>query len=451
MTVNYSDSLIHILYEMSTSPIPADVQETARVCIMDELGAIYGGAQQIKEQIKAFLDFQPPVCEGATVLGTDRKASMEHAALLGGFAGHVFDIDDGNRFCALHPGSAVIPAVLAVCEYKGLTMDDLVRGVIVGYETATRVALCAQPAHRNRGYHASGSCGALGAAVGIAAALRLSEAQMKDALSAAVAASSGLLEMQENISKLKPYNLGHAAMNGVTAVSIVLAGFNGPVDPLCGGRGFFPALCGEYKTEWLEKPVDGHYTICDAYHKSYAACRHCHAALDSTLELRKKDGVTPENIKSVTLHIYEQGAFGHDHKEVPSIVSAKMSVPYAIALALAKGAAGIPDYNDANLIDPTILGILEKVNVVVEDELTALVPKKRPAIVDVELKDGTVYSLRTDVARGEPEIPMTREAFIRKFEDLLVYGGMTESGAASVREAILTGSGSVKELIATLK
>ena len=266
-----------------------------------------------------------------------------------------------------------------------------------------------------------------------------------------MASASGLLEMQENVSKLKPYNLGHAAMNGVTAVSIVLAGFNGPEDPLCGGRGFFPALCGEYKTEWLTKPVDGHYAICDSYHKSYAACRHCHAALDSTLELRTKDGVAPQNIKSVTLHIYEQGAFGHDHKEVPSIVSAKMSVPYAIALALAKGAAGIPDYNEENLVDADILGILKKVNVVVEDELTAMVPKRRPAIVDVELMDGTVYTKRTDVARGEPEDPMTKEAFIRKFEDLLVYGGMAADTAKTVREAILTGTGSVKELVAALK
>lgn len=444
-----TDSLIDILFEMSSSPIPEMVQEEARKCILDEIGAMFGGAKQIEDQVRKFLDFQPQVVNGATVIGTGRQASMEHAALLGGLTGHVFDIDDGNRFCALHPGSAVIPAVLAVCDFKKLSMDDLIRGVVVGYEAGARVALCAQPSHRDRGFHASGTCGAIGAAMGCAAALNFGREDMKSALSAAVAASSGLLEMQENVSKLKPYNLGHAAMVGVTAVSLVAAGYNGPVDPLGGRRGFFKALTDEFKTDWLEKPVDGHYCIMDAYHKSYAACRHCHAAIDSTLELRKQ--VNVDDIEKIIIRIYEQGAFGHDHKECPSIVSAKMSVPYAVALAFATGAAGIPGYNEANLKDEKILSLLDKLEIVVDDELTALVPKRRPAIVEITTKDGQTRAVRTDVARGEPELPMTLEAFVRKFTDLLQFGGKSLSEAEDVCDMILNGNGSVSALTEKLK
>lgn len=450
--MNLTEELLNVLYPMSVKPLPEEILAAARTCLLDELGAIYGGARQIRDQIRTFLDFQPPVERGASVIGGGRQASLEHAALWGGFAGHVFDVDDGNRFCNLHPGSAVIPAVLAVCDAKERSMDDLLRGIVVGYEAATRIALCAQPAHRGRGFHASGTCGAVGAAVGAAAALGFDRAQMKSALAAAAASASGLLEMQENVSKLKPYNLGHAAMCGVTAVGMALAGFNGPEDPLGGGRGFFSALCDEeIHPEHLSKPLDGRYAVQDAYHKSYAACRHCHAALDSTLELRELDGVTPENIKAITLHFYAQGAMGHDHKTVPSIVSAKMSVPYAIALALAVGAAGIPDYTEERLTDPTILSLLDKITVVVEDELTAQVPKIRPAIVDVELLDGRTYSARTDVARGEPEIPLSEQTLARKFDDLLIYGGKTKEEAEAVRAAVLTGTGSVRELTRALE
>lgn len=449
--VNISDLLIGILHKMSTSPIPEEVVLEARKCILDQLGATYGGAMQISEQMEKLLDFHPEVPNGATVVGgRGRKASMEHAALLGGFAGHVFDIDDGNRFCNLHTGAAVIPAVLAVCETQKLGFDALIRGTVIGFETAARVARCAQPSHRMRGFHASGTCGTLGAAVGCAAALNFSAEDMKSALSAGVAAASGLLEMQENVSKLKPYNLGHAAMNGVTAVSMVLAGFNGPVDPLGGGRGFFKSLTDEYTTEWLGKD-DGHYMIMDSYHKSYAACRHCHAAIDSTLELRKQPGVgDPDNIEAVTIHIYEQGAFGHDHKECPSIVSAKMSVPFAVCLALVKGAAGIPDYTEETIKDPAVLALLERTTVVVEDELTAMVPKKRPAQVDVLLKDGTKHELLTLVARGEPELPMSMEAFIRKFCDLMVYGGKTPEQAEKLCNTILFGDVNVSDLMKEL-
>ena len=119
MTV--SDSLIRILQEMNNSPLPEEVRLEARKCILDELGAIYGGAKQVSDKMRRFLDFQPEVPNGATVIGSGgRKASMGHAALWGGISGHVFDIDDGNRFCNLHSGSAVIPAVLAVCECQKL-------------------------------------------------------------------------------------------------------------------------------------------------------------------------------------------------------------------------------------------------------------------------------------------------------------------------------------------
>ena len=189
MTV--SDSLIRILQEMNTAPLPAEVRLEARKCILDELGAIYGGARQVADKMSRFLDFQPDVPNGATVIGAGgRKASMEHAALWGGISGHVFDIDDGNRFCNLHSGSAVIPAVLAVCECRNLDFDALIRGTVIGYEAAARVALCVQPSHRMRGFHASGTCGAVGAAVGAAAAMNFGPEEMKSCLSAGVAAAS---------------------------------------------------------------------------------------------------------------------------------------------------------------------------------------------------------------------------------------------------------------------
>jgi len=447
MTV--SDKLIRILYEMNTRPLLEEVRQEARICILDELGAMYGGAMQLSDRMKKFLDFQPDVPGGATVVGAGgRKASMEHAALWGGICGHVFDIDDGNRFCNLHSGSAVIPAVLAVCETRDLPFDALIRGTIIGFEAAARVALCVQPSHRMHGFHASGTCGTIGAALGVAAALGMTEQEMKDCLSAGVAAASGLLEMQENVSNLKPYNLGHAAMNGVTAVSMVLAGFCGPVDPLGGKRGFLPSLSDEYTTDWLEKEPDGHYLIQDSYHKSYAACRHCHAAIDSTLALRLQEGVDdPENIEHITIRIYAQGAHGHDHKDCPGVVSAKMSVPFAVCLSLVNGAAGIPDYTEETIRDTRVLQLLQRTTVEVDDGMTALVPKKRPAEVILTMRDGRVLNCRTDVARGEPELPLTRDAFIRKFRDLMVYGGKTAAQAEALCSRILVENASVRELM----
>jgi len=83
----------------------------------------------------------------------------------------------------------------------------------------------------------------------------------------------------------------------------------------------------------------------------------------------------------------------------------------------------------------------------VDDGMTALVPKKRPAEVILTMRDGRVLNCRTDVARGEPELPLTRDAFIRKFRDLMVYGGKTAAQAEALCSRILVENASVRELM----
>ena len=90
---------------------------------------------------------------------------------------------------------------------------------------------------------------------------------------------------------------------------------------------------------------------------------------------------------------------------------------------------------------------LERTTVEVDDEMTALVPKKRPAEVILLRKDGKEFRLRTDVARGEPELPLTLDAFTRKFRDLMIYGGKTPETADMLCAHILEGRGTVRELM----
>ena len=110
--------------------------------------------------------------------------------------------------------ATVVPAVLSVCEYYDLGMDDLIRGIVIGYETGIRMGNCVQPAHRARGYHSTGTVGTLGAAMAVAATLRFSREEFKAALSAAATSAAGLNEMMENVSTLKPYNPGRACHDG---------------------------------------------------------------------------------------------------------------------------------------------------------------------------------------------------------------------------------------------
>ena len=205
--MNTSDKFIDRLYTTAVSPMPKEVAEEARHCLLDNLGAMIGGSSLLKDKTDRLLAGQPS-CDGATVIHTGHRASLQNAAMVNGMHTHVFDIDDGNRLTSVHLGAVIIPAVMAVCEYRELSVERLLIGMVVGYEAANRVAKCIQPAHRNRGFHASGTCGEIGAAMGVAAALGFDKDMMKSALGAACTSAAGILEMQENVSTMKPYNLG---------------------------------------------------------------------------------------------------------------------------------------------------------------------------------------------------------------------------------------------------
>lgn len=65
--------------------------------------------------------------------------------------------------------------------------------------------------------------------------------QLKSTISAAATSAAGVLEIQENSSQLKPYNLAHGAMSGFMAAEMGKTAILGPDDILGGKRGVFQA------------------------------------------------------------------------------------------------------------------------------------------------------------------------------------------------------------------
>lgn len=433
--MNISDQYIDRLMEAAAENSDKKKAE-ARKCLLDFAGAALGGASVLREKEDAFLSLQPP-CEGATVINLGRKASLQNAALLNGMSAHVFDIDDGNRLTSIHLGAPIISAILSVAEWRGLTVGDVLRGIIVGYEAANRMGKCIQPHHRKRGFHASGTCGTIGAALGVAAALSYDREKMKTTLSAACTSAAGLLEMQENVSLLKPMNIGRAAHDGVTAAMMADAGFLGPVDPLCGKFGFISAYADNYNTDFLttENLPDG-LTVLGSYHKIHASCRHTHGAVDAAREIMK--GHDAKDVRHVSIRMYEQGIKGHDHTEVASPVSGKMSVPFAVAMAIVRDSVGFSDFTEENIFNSEIQRICKASEVICDDALTAQAPGIREQIVTIDFADGTSETKSVKYPKGEPEYPLTDEDIRRKARDLALCGGIPEERISTISDITLT-------------
>lgn len=396
----------------------------ARECLLDHLGVTLAGAAEMggeSASIRRFLgDGEGP----ARAIGTTATTDLLTAAWLNGMHAHKLELDDGHRFGMVHPGAPVISALLPLAQAKGLGTEALLRGIIAGYEVAVRLAMAVQPAMKHKGYHATGTCGAVGAAVGAAVALGLPRAQLLGTIAAACTQAAGLLEVIRDGSDLKPFNAGQAALHGIVAVTMGQAGAAGPRDVLGGRQGLLQLLSDAPRPEMLHAIGSAPFAIHGIYVKPYAACRHAHAPVEAALILREQHALRPDQVAGVQVRTYDLAVHLHDHRQVQGAADAKMSTPYSVAAALCAGEAGLAQFAEPWLNDPALHRIMAVVDVAEDAAMSAQVPQVRAARVDIALTDGRVLSHTVDHPKGEPENPIGREGAIAKFQGLAHHAGL---------------------------
>jgi 2-methylcitrate dehydratase PrpD len=97
---------------------------------------------------------------------------------------------------------------------------------------------------------------------------------------------------------------------------------------------------------------------------------------------------------------------------------AKFNMSFGIAVALIRGNALYHQFTDQNLKDPQIQRLMKRVAVETSPELDKDYPAKRGTAVELITHDGKTYTQAMDVARGEPEIPLSPEEVEEKFRQL---------------------------------
>jgi 2-methylcitrate dehydratase PrpD len=128
-----TERLANYAVETSFKSFPKDVVHQAKRCFLDLVGVTLGGSNQPlgKILVKTVKDFggKPQ----ATVLGHGFKTSVVNAALVNGAMAHALDFDDTHVYSMGHPSAPVIPAVLAVAEWKGLSGKSALEAFVLGY------------------------------------------------------------------------------------------------------------------------------------------------------------------------------------------------------------------------------------------------------------------------------------------------------------------------------
>src|SRR3954468_17881888 len=128
--------------------IPADVIARIKLLILDSLGcALYGVDLEWSRILMRTLT-QIDKTSACGVWGTSIRLSAPHAALVNGLLVQGFELDDIHRVGAIHVGSVVLPALLAITQIKpGISGRDFLTAAVAGYETGPRVGICMGAEH----------------------------------------------------------------------------------------------------------------------------------------------------------------------------------------------------------------------------------------------------------------------------------------------------------------
>lgn len=432
---NLTDDFIEGLYYLAKKNFGEDTILEAKKCLLDYIGVTLAGSKVIHEKSKNALLNLPDI-GNTNVIGLNQKSSLTNAILFNGIHSHVIELDDGHRYAMMHPGAPIFSGLLPVAQKYNIEPKDILRGVVVGYEAAIRIACAVQPDLKLKGYHGTGIAGTIGTAVAISVALNFSKEQLKNAISAAATSAAGILKVIKNISELKPYNVGNAALSGYTSAFLGKSGFQGPHDVLDGDLGFLSMFTMNFKREYIDFSLNDSLFIHSIYRKPYAACRHCHSPIEAVLHLKKNHQINVSQIKSIEVKTYSLAVAGHEHTTIEGVNSAKMSIPYSVAVALYTDKAGLSEFTEEIITNNEILALTNKVKAIPSDELSKLVPEKRAAIVGIHTENNQIFEYRVDYPKGEPENPITYLELKEKFSSLIDFAEKTDSDKKHILQIV---------------
>jgi 2-methylcitrate dehydratase PrpD len=425
-----AEQLAHAIAALDATALPAGVRRTCDDLLVDVVGlcVTVRNADYVKAAIAGFDD------DGAcTAVGHARTLTAAGAAFVNGTAAHGEDFDDTFEGGPVHAGAVIVPAVLAACERHNPDGRAALIGIASGVETMCRLALVAPMKTHKAGFHPTAIFGALGAAAGVGAALRLNAKQIVDALGIVGSMASGIIEYLAEGTWTKRMHAGWAAQSGIRAALLARAGFNGPRTVFEGVHGLFHGFAntldgnygevtGDFGKRWVTQTL--------AF-KPYPCGTMAHPYIDCARRLAAK-GIKAEEIVEMVCDVGE----GTVHrlweplaaKQTPANgYSGKFSTPYCIAAGFVRGNVGLADFTDEAARDPKVVALANKVRYRIDPANPY--PKEFTGHIRATLADGRVVEERQPHFRGGAHEPLTRKDIEDKFVLNCRHGGWDETRA----------------------
>jgi 2-methylcitrate dehydratase PrpD len=405
-----TQTLAAYLVNGSIKDVPADVRHEAKRAILNYVGCAIGGSHEpaVDNAIHAFAPYSGNPT--ASILGRSERMDPLHASLVNGISSHVHDYDDTTPKNYIHPSSPVASALFAYASVHPVRGVDFLNAFVLGFEAESRIGNAVYPAHYDAGWHITGTAGVFGAAAAIGKLLDLSEQQMIWALGLAATQAAGLREMFGSMAKsLHP---GKAAQNGYASALLAQAGFTAGQHALEGPRGFAAVIAAAYDLSKITAGLGTDFDLRANTYKPFPCGIVIHPTIDGCIQIREEHRLDPEAVTSVRLKVAPLVLDLCNKRDISVGLEGKFSVYHGAAVGLVRGKAGLREFTDEAVNEPSIKRVRDLTTASADVEIT-----EDQAHIEVELANRQKMSQFVEKSLGNIHRPMTDGQLEDKFRD----------------------------------
>jgi 2-methylcitrate dehydratase PrpD len=434
-----AEHLANAIATLDPARLPPAVRTKCEELLIDVVGLCLTARNEdyVKAALASWDDDGP-----CTAIGHARRLSTAGAAFVNGTAAHGEDFDDTFEGGPVHAGAVVVPAVLAACERHNPDGRSALIGIAVGVEVICRLSVVVPKAVHKAGFHPTAVFGAMAAAAGVGAALKLTPRQLVDALGIVGSMAGGIIEYLAEGAWTKRMHAGWAAQSGLRAALLARAGFTGPRTVFEGVHGLFhgfahttkgdyDALIGGFGKDWVTQTL--------AF-KPYPCGTMTHPYIDCARRLAAR-GVKAREIKEIVCEVGE----GTVHRLWEPLAAkqrplngyaGKFSTPYCIAAGFVRGNVGLDAFTDEAVQEPQVVELASRVRYQIDPQNPY--PKNFTGHIRALLTDGRVIEERQPHMRGGAHEPLTRADIEDKFVLNARHGGWDAGRAAGALALLRT-------------
>jgi 2-methylcitrate dehydratase PrpD len=407
-----------VVGSLTWETLPEAVRHRARLALRDTLGVMLAGRHTDAARTAARACRLDGGSGPVEVLAAGARGGRITAALANAVAASSLDFDDGHVLGgSIHPGAAIVPALLSCGAGEDLTVAHFLEALVVGYEVAIRAGYLLWPPDRSHQAHLAGTPAAIGGAVACAKLLGLPADGIRRALEIGWA-HAPIARLQFPMVK---ESLGWASAAAVGSALLASSGFkSGPSEAAPFGQGQHPPTGFDLPTAGDEQFVTSLGTIWEienTYFKPYAACRFTHTAADAILRLFADRAPAAPEILEIVVRTHREAVYLGGRRPT-TIEEAQYSFPWVIAAVALDGCVGPAQMGKERLADAALLDLAARVRVAHDPELDGAYPLAYPSRVTVSLRGDRTLACEVRTALGAPDHPMSERQLEEKFMGL---------------------------------